>query len=405
MSKIYQIFLTCGLVVTAAPAFAKQDYARLQQQVLANDAILQSLQQSQSAYDVNQQYAGRLNNPTFNVELDNLGNSKLKELDGPTTMIGLSQDIPLNNKLHLRKQLAGFQGSNNQFEIVKRQAELKSELRTCLSNWYVATQRAEIFSTESNLYKRQVNVLTEKLKYGRVIPSDVQLSSALSAESALRYQNELKKIQYQKNLCSKYLPDLPNQAIEVPLDSNFSNRVSLLEQESVLKTQLAKTQLELAKKEAVPDITLGVGVRNYQETSDKVFLVSTSIPLVVFNRNKGNIAIAQATQANAETQSVWANRNAKIELENKSVEISNLIDAIKQYDSTVLPAANESLRIAELGYQAGKISLLEFNSNKQIWLDKQLARYDLWLALQNQIAEIEKNYVTNLEQEYGEQHE
>ena len=399
MSKIYQIFLTCGLVVTAAPAFAKQDYARLQQQVLANDAILQSLQQSQSAYDVNQQYAGRLNNPTFNVELDNLGNSKLKELDGPTTMIGLSQDIPLNNKLHLRKQLAGFQGSNNQFEIVKRQAELKSELRTCLSNWYVATQRAEIFSTESNLYKRQVNVLTEKLKYGRVSPSDVQLSSALSAESALRYQNELKKIQYQKNLCSKYLPDLPNQAIEVPLDSNFSNRVSLLEQESVLKTQLAKTQLELAKKEAVPDITLGVGVRNYQETSDKVFLVSTSIPLAVFNRNKGNIAIAQATQANAETQSVWANRNAKIELENKSVEISNLIDAIKQYDSTVLPAANESLRIAELGYQAGKTSLLEFNSNKQIWLDKQLARYDLWLALQNQIAEIEKNYVTNLEQE------
>ena len=343
--------------------------------------------------------AGRLNNPTFNMELDNLGNSKLKELDGPTTMIGLSQDIPLNNKLQLRKQLAGFQGNNNQFEIVKRQAELKSELRTCLSNWYVATQRAEIFSTESSLYKRQVNVLTEKLKFGRVIPSDVQLSSALSAESALRHQNELKRIQYQRNLCSKYLPDLPNQAIEVPLDINFSNRVSLLEQESVLKTQLAKTQLELAKREAVPDITLGVGVRNYQETSDKVFLVSTSIPLAVFNRNKGNIAIAQATQANAETQSVWANRNAKIELENKSVEISNLIDAIKQYDSTVLPAANESLRIAELGYQAGKTSLLEFNSNKQIWLDKQLARYDLWLALQNQIAEIEKNYVTNLEQE------
>ena len=255
------------------------------------------------------------------------------------------------------------------------------------------------------MYKRQVNVLTEKLKFGRVIPSDVQLSSALSAESTLRHQNELKKIQYQRNLCSKYLPDLPNQAIEVPLDINFSNRVSLLEQESVLKTQLAKTQLELAKKEAVPDITLGVGVRNYQETSDKVFLVSTSIPLAVFNRNKGNIAIAQATQANAETQSVWANRNAKIELENKSVEISNLIDAIKQYDSTILPAANESLRIAELGYQAGKISLLEFNSNKQIWLDKQLVRYDLWLALQNQIAEIEKNYVTNLEQEYGEQHE
>ena len=110
-------------------------------------------------------------------------------------------------------------------------------------------------------------------------------------------------------------------------------------------------------------------------------------------------AMAQAQQTNAETRSELINRNSKIELDNKSIEVSSLIDAIKQYDSTVLPAANESLRIAELGYQAGKTSLLEFNSNKQIWLDKQLARYDLWLALQNQIAEIEKNYVTNLEQE------
>ena len=47
-------------------------------------------------------------------------------------------------------------------------------------------------------------------------------------------------------------------------------------------------------------------------------------------------------------------RNSKIELENKSIEVSNLIDAIKQYDQTVLPATNESLRIAEMGYQAGK---------------------------------------------------
>ena len=110
----------------------------------------------------------------------------------------------------------------------------------------------------------------------------------------------------------------------------------------------------MARKEAIPDITLGVGVRNYQETNDKVFQVSTSIPLNIFSRNKGNIAIAQAEHTKAETQSVLVNRNSKIELENKAIEVSNLIDAIKQYDQTVLPATNESLRIAEMGYQAGK---------------------------------------------------
>lgn len=399
MSKKYQVILTCGLVATASQLFAESNYAQLQQQVIANDSLLRSLQQSQQAYDVNQKYAGRLNNPTFNVELDNLGNSKLKDLDGPTTMLGLSQDIPLNNKLALRKQLAGFQGNNNQFEIVKRQADLKADLRLCMSNWYAASQRAGIFAAESKLNARQANVLNEKLKFGRVIPSDVQLSSALSSEATLRHQNELKKVQFQKNLCGKFVTALPEAAIEVPLNINFSDRVSLSEQEASLKKQLAQTQFELAKKEAVPDITLGVGVRNYQETSDKVFLVSTSIPLSVFNRNKGNIALAQAERTNAEARSELVTRNSKIDLDNKAIEISNLIDSIKQFDQTVLPATKESLRIAEMGYQAGKISLLEFNNIKQIWLDKHLARFDLWLALQNQIAEVERNYVTNLNQE------
>ena len=399
MSKKTQLFIACGQAVVSIYANSASNYAQLQQQVIANDSILKSLQNSQTAFEVNQKFAGKLNNPTFNAELDNLGNSKLKELDGPSTMIGLSQEIPLNNKRALRQQVAGFQGNTNEYEIVKRQADLKADLRICMSNWFVASQRAQIYATESKLNARQANVLNEKLKFGRVIPSEVQLSSALSSESKLRHSNELKKIQYQKNLCSKFIPDLPNQAVEVPLTINFSDKTSLSEREASLKSQLAKSQFELAKKEAVPDITVGVGVRNYQETNDKVFLVSTSIPLPVFNRNNGKIAIAQAEQNYAEIRSALTARNTKIELENKQIQISNLIDAIHQYDKTLLPATNESLRIAEMGYQAGKISLLEFNSIKQIWLDKHLARYDLWLALQNEIAEVERNYVTDLAKE------
>ncbi len=399
MSKKYQIFLTCGFVATAANVFAETNYAELQKQVIANDAVLNSLQQSEQAYEINQKFAGRLINPTFNMELDNLGNSKLKDLDGPTTLLGLSQEIPLSNKLSLRKQIASFQGDRNQFEIAKRQAELKADLRICMANWYVATQRAEIYSSESKLNARQANVLSERLKYGRVIPSDAQLSIALSSESKLRHQNEVKKIQFQKNLCSKFTSNLPSSALEVPLSFNFTDKISLSEQEATLSSKLKKAQFELARKEAIPDITLGVGVRNYQETNDKVFQVSTSIPLNIFSRNKGNIAIAQAEHTKAETQSVLVNRNSKIELENKAIEVSNLIDAIKQYDQTVLPATNESLRIAEMGYQAGKNSLLEFNNIKQIWLDKHLARFDTWLALQTEIADVERNYITHLDQE------
>lgn len=108
MSKKYQIFLACGLVAATTRLFAASDYVQLQQQVISNDSILKSFCNSLNTHMLYQKYAGRLNNPTFNLELDNLGNSDLKDLDGPTTMIGLSQDIPLNNKRALRGSWQGF---------------------------------------------------------------------------------------------------------------------------------------------------------------------------------------------------------------------------------------------------------------------------------------------------------
>ena len=42
MSKKYQIFLTCGFVATAANVFAETNYADLQKQVIASDAVLNS---------------------------------------------------------------------------------------------------------------------------------------------------------------------------------------------------------------------------------------------------------------------------------------------------------------------------------------------------------------------------
>ncbi len=79
MSKKYQIFLTCGFVATAANVFAETNYAELQKQVIAS-VMLYSIAYSSPSKLMNQsKVAGRLNNPTFNVELDNLGNSKLKD--------------------------------------------------------------------------------------------------------------------------------------------------------------------------------------------------------------------------------------------------------------------------------------------------------------------------------------
>ena len=48
MSKKSQVIFACGLVVIAPQLFAGTNYAQLQQQAIANDSVLKSLQQSLS---------------------------------------------------------------------------------------------------------------------------------------------------------------------------------------------------------------------------------------------------------------------------------------------------------------------------------------------------------------------
>src|SRR3546814_16304334 len=56
----------------------------------------------------------------------------------------------------------------------------------------------------------------------------------------------------------------------------------------------SRAELELERSQAIPDLTLSAGVRQFRETDDSAFLVGVSIPIPVFDRNRGAIERAGA---------------------------------------------------------------------------------------------------------------
>lgn len=123
--------------------------------------------------------------------------------------------------------------------------------------------------------------------------------------------------------------------------------------------QRAQAALELERRRAVPDVTLGLGVRRYRETSDTAMLLSLSVPLPVFDRNQGNIARAGAQLSQTEFSADNARRTIATSLGQARTQLVIAWREATGLRQTVVPAAEQAFGFARTGFQEGRFSFLE----------------------------------------------
>lgn len=389
MRALSFILVLMGLL-PASSAFAEFTLANAQNQAYSIDPTLQYLYRLDSSSALRVQQSGRLSNPNVSVELDNLGNSDLKDLDGPSYAVQLSQAIPLNNKRGLRVDLATAKQNSNQLAIQQRQAQLNAETRLCLAEWYMAEQRKKIALEDSDIAQSQARLLQERYKAGRVVQSDAQRAKALAVEAEQKVEISSSEVQQRQAACSLIVGNVGQESIELPLNAPNNNEKSLSQRYVLLAQQEADIQHRLANAERIPDITFSVGARRYQQTGDQVLLAGASIPLTLFDQNR-------VARADAESQLEHANYLVEVQQKRSDIQLNNAAQRLQSnqqllitLDQTVIPAAQESLRIAQLAYKSGKTGLLEWIEARRVWRESRERRLGVWLNIQQAIADIER---------------
>ena len=381
-------------LLPASFTFAEMTLADAQKQAYSLDPTLQYLYRLDSSSVLRIQQSGRLNNPEIAVELDNLGNSDLKDLDGPSYAVQLSQAVPLTNKRSLGVNLATAQQNSNQLAIQQRQAQLNADTRLCLAAWYIAEQRQKLAVEDLDIAQSQAHLVQEKYKAGRVVQSDAQRAQALAIESKQKvelFNSEVKQRQAACGLVVGNLGQTPIQLqTQLPIHSSDNPEKTLSQRHALLAQQEADIQYRLANAERLPDITLSVGTRRYHQTGDQVLLAGASIPLPFFDQN-------QVARADAKNQLEHANYLVDVQQKRSAIQLNNAKQRLQSnqqllatLDQTVIPAAQESLRIAQLAYQSGKTGLLEWIEARRVWRESREHRLEVWLNIQQAIADIER---------------
>ena len=121
-----------------------------------------------------------------------------------------------------------------------------------------------------------------------------------------------------------------------------------------------RAELELQRRNAIPDVTVVGGVRRYREAGgDVAFVLGLSVPLPIFDRNQGNIQRAGAEVNRAEADAERGRLYLDAALADAERRLDQAWRAADTLRHSVLPAAEEASTFAREGYAAGKFSLLE----------------------------------------------
>lgn len=150
---------------------------------------------------------------------------------------------------------------------------------------------------------------------------------------------------------------LPPSLAPADLVEKLRNAPALNQARAELDRRLALAQIERSRR--TPDVTLNLGVKRSEEVGRNQAVVGVSVPLPLFDTNRGNIteSLRRIDRARDDVAA------AEIRLQNEFAQATENLSALRQealsLQTDVLPGAQSAYDAATKGFEYGKFGFLD----------------------------------------------
>jgi cobalt-zinc-cadmium efflux system outer membrane protein len=313
--------------------------------------------------------AGALPNPVLGVEVENFAGSgpfRGTRLSETTATIG--QTMELGDKRQARVDAGRAEVRAAQARLRRAQGEFGADLASAYAGAEAAQRRMVLAADAVQLAEEDARAARVLVEAGR--EADLRRLQALAAAQSARA--ELHQAQASRETSFAMLTALaglpsPLSSIDVsllddrtpvfataPLDPTASPGIASAQAER----EAAERRLRLERAKAVPDVTFSVGARRFEEDGSTAMVAGVSIPLPLFDRNRGNVRAARAEVDAAQARLSAARFNAEAQARASGARIAAVearLAAAREGERT----ADEAYQLSRLGYEGGKLGLVE----------------------------------------------
>ncbi|WP_029416409.1 TolC family protein [Brevundimonas bacteroides] len=331
--------------------------------------------------------AGVRPNPELSLEAENaFGSGPFSGYDNAETTLSVSQDLELWGRRSARVGVAQAEGRTSLLRRDLATLDAAGRLALAYAEAEAAERRLQLAQEALDLTIADARALMILVEEGRepLFRGIQAQSQAAAARAALDEAQAERDAAFARLTAVAMLPN-PVTSIGASLldreppalvpTSSTSPEVRVAEAERAA----AESRIEVERVRARPDVRVSVGVRRYEAEDATALTFGVSMPLPLFDRNRGNYDAAQAEFRAADARVMAATQTAQADLAGAEARLRSANSRVWATDGGVT-AAEEAYRLSRIGFEAGRISQLELSSSRAALIAARNAAVDARLA-------------------------
>lgn len=316
--------------------------------------------------------ASAIPNPELSFEADNAyGTGPYQGTRSAEYTLQLSQLIELGGKRNARMAAGSAELEAYNWQREATRLEILSDTAIAFFSVLAAQRRVGIYDAQLAALQRLTPLLQKRVEAGASPPSEV--ARAKIATDLVRVERERSRATLAisrlelATLMGSSQPNFPGVVGDlgrVGRPQPFPVLQRALEQNPQLIRYTAlraqrDAELLIARLKPIPDLRAGVAWRHYRDTGDNAMRLTASIPLPVWDQNRGGILEADEARAKVESEQMAARGQLNLTL-GRAYE--NMLSATREVEilrAGAIPNVRSAVESMEQGYEQGRFTLLE----------------------------------------------
>jgi cobalt-zinc-cadmium efflux system outer membrane protein len=344
--------------------------------------------------------AGLRPNPDVALEFENV-DWDLPGASRSEITVLLSQRLELGGKRGARVAHAESLANVVRWDRDLVRRDLIREVKVAFSSGLGAQERVAVAEETLALAREVAASVDQKVATGAISPVETTRARVAVARSGVDLEAARRELDLARRLLALHwgspAPGFASLAGELDtlatIPERYSLTASLARNPDVARwgdeARARGARLRLERSLAVPDLSLGGGIRRLEESGQNTLLFGVGIPLPLFDRNQGAVreaVVAMEQASRAGTGARWRAERALIAVVTR-LEIAQ--SAVRGLRTAVIPGAQASFDEIRRGYELGQFTYLDVLEARQSLAEARAAEIDALVDLALARAEIE----------------
>jgi cobalt-zinc-cadmium efflux system outer membrane protein len=347
--------------------------------------------------------AGLRPNPELATELENFSGSGVATgTDALETTLSLSQVIELGNKRGRRVGAAQADLDLVSVEQRARQLDVLAQVTAKFIDVVAAQERVRFAGLSRDLAQRTLDAISARVTAGRSPEAERSRARIALLRAELDQQQAQSELRGARYAMSSLWGDVEPQFTDAQADlfalppvvplAELTARIERNPDITRFASQarLREAELQLARAQARPNLSLGIGLRRLEETNDTALVAGFSMGIPVFDRNQGAIREAQVLRAQTDAERDATLIRVRASLFALYQQMTTARERVASLREQALPQARIALDQTQSGYDRGRFSFLELVTAQQELLELQSATIDAAADYHRLLAETER---------------